>query len=67
MKHARGLREGDASRLGDKYTLDFTTHGRHILLDGVNTTVYTNSIMTKVATVPKFAVKKVEDAKFMHD
>ncbi len=64
VDEARGLWEGDVTLPSDLVVLDFTTLGRHLILDGVITTTYRNSIMTKVATVPGFAAKKVEDAKF---
>jgi hypothetical protein len=64
VEEAQGLREGDATRLGDLVVLDFTTHGSHRILDGVVTIVYKNSILTKVVAVLGFAAKKVEDTKF---
>jgi hypothetical protein len=64
VKEARGLREGDATRPDDLAVLDFTTPGRHLILDGAVTTICKNFIMTKVVAVPGFAAKKVEDTNF---
>jgi len=47
--------------------VNFIEPGRHLILDGVVTTVYRNSILSKVALVPGFAAKKVEDTKFKAD
>ena len=47
--------------------LDFSAPGRHLVLDGVVTTVYRNSILSMVAAVPGFAAKQVEDTKFKAD
>ena len=41
--------------------------GRYLILDEVVTTVYMNSIMSRVASVPGFAAKQVEDTKFKAD
>ena len=58
VEEARGLREGDATRPGDMVVLDFTTPSRYLIMDGVVTTVYMNSIMpNKVAAVPGFSAK----------
>ena len=67
VEEARGLREGDATRPRDFVVLDFIVLGRHLILNGVVTTVYINSIRSKVAVVPGFAAKKVEDTKFKAD
>ena len=66
-EEARGLRDGDATRPGDEVVLDYSAPGRHLVLDGVVTTVYRNSIMSRVATVSVFAAKQVEDTKFKAD
>jgi len=47
--------------------LDFTDLGRHLIMDGVGTSVYINSIMSRVAAVPRFGAKKAEDMKFKFD
>ena len=60
---ARGLRAADRSRLGDVVALDFFADGRHLFIDAVLTTVYMNTVMEKVVTVPGFAAKQVEDRK----
>jgi hypothetical protein len=67
IEEARGLRNGDATSPGNFVVLDFTASGRHLILDGGVTTVYINFILSKVASVPGFAAKKVEDTKFKAD
>ena len=67
VEKAPGLRDGDDTRPGDLIVLDFTAPGRHLILDGVVTTVYMNSIMSRVATVPEFAARQVENTKFKAD
>ena len=48
--------------------LDFADGGRHLIIDGVVTTVYMNTILAKVAAIPRlFAAKQVEDKKFKAD
>ena len=48
--------------------MDFMARGRHlIMLDGVVKTVYKKSILSRVAAVPGFEVKQVEDTKFKAD
>ena len=64
---ARGLRSSDASRLGDVVVLDFFRYGQHILIDAVVTTVYRNTVLHQVSTVPGFVAKQVEDRKFYAD
>ena len=65
--YSRGLRPGDATRLGDIVVLDFAAEGRYLIFDGVVTTVYRNSILSRVAVVPGYAAKMVEDKKFKAD
>jgi len=60
---ARGLRAADSSRPGDVVVLDFFADGRHMVIDAVMTTVYRNTVLEKVATVPGYAAKQVEDRK----
>jgi len=64
---ARGLRAMDSSRPGDVVALDFFADGRHLVIDAVMTTVYRNSVMEKVTTVPGFAAMQAEDRKFLAD
>ena len=64
MKEACGLRTSDASRPRDLVVLDFATPSRHLVVDGVVTTVYMNSILARVSAVSGLATKKVEDTKF---
>ncbi len=45
--------------------MDFFADGRHLVIDAVMTTVYKNTVMEKVATVPGFAAKQAEDKKFL--
>ena len=54
---AKGLRTTDMSRPGDIVALDFFTGGRHLMIDAVMTTVYRNTVMEKVATIPGYAAK----------
>jgi len=67
VEEARGLRPDDRSRHEDLVVLDFAEGGRHLVLDGVVTTVSMNIIMSKVASIPGFAAKQVEDRKFKAD
>ena len=67
VEEARGLRAGDATRPSDLVVLDFTTLGRHLIMDGVVTLVYKTSILARVAAVHGFAAKKAEDMKFKSD
>ncbi len=46
VEEARGLRTCDASRSRDLVVLNFTSTYRHLVTDGVVTTVYMNSILT---------------------
>jgi hypothetical protein len=55
------LRAADNSRPIDVVALDFFADGRHLVIDAVMTTVYMNTVMEKVATVPGFAAKQAED------
>ena len=47
--------------------LDFSEGGRHLIIDGVITTVYWNTILSKVSAILGFAAKQVEDKKFKAD
>jgi hypothetical protein len=67
VTEARGLRAADRSRPGDVVALDFFAEGRHLVIDAVMTTVYRNTILEKVATVPGFAAKQAEDRKLLAD
>jgi len=49
---ARGLRAGYRSRPGDVVAMDFFADGRHLVIDAVMTTVYMNTVLEKVATIP---------------
>jgi len=64
---ARGLRAADRSRPGDVVALDFFADGRHMVIDAVLTTVYMNTVLEKVATIPWYAAKQAEDRKFLAD
>ena len=52
VEEARGMRPDDNTRPGDLVVLDFAEGGRHLVIDGVVTTVYKNSVLSKVATIP---------------
>ena len=67
MEEARELRQDDRTRPGDLVVLDFADGGRHLIIDGVVTTVYKNTILPRVASIPGFAGKQVEDKKFKAD
>ena len=67
LEEGRGLRPGDATRPGDLVVLDFAVEGKHLIIDGMVTSVYRNSILSRVATVPGFAAKQAEDKKFKVD
>ena len=67
IEEARGSRPDDMSRPGDLVVLDFAEGGRHMVSDGVVTTFYMNTILSKVTSIPGFATKQVEDMKFKAD
>ena len=67
VEEARGLRPDGRSRPGDLVVLDIAEGGRHLVLDGVVTTIYKNTILSKVAAIPVFAAKQVEVGKFKAD
>jgi len=67
VEEARGMRPDDRTRPGDLVVLDFANGGRHLIIDGVVTTVYRNSIFSKVASIPGYAAKQVEDKKLKAD
>jgi hypothetical protein len=67
VMEARGLRAADRTRPGDVVALDFFADGRHLVVDAVMTTVYRNTVLRKVATVPGYAAKQAEDRKFLAD
>ena len=46
---------------------DFSNGGRHLVIDGVVTTVHRNTILGKVSAIPRFPAKQVEDKKFKAD
>ena len=64
---ARGLRAADRSRPGDVVALDFFADVRHLVIDAVVTTVYKNTVLQQVATIPRYAAKQAEDMKFLAD
>ena len=65
LMEARGLRgRVDTTRPGDIVVLDLYAHGRHLLMDGVVTTVYTNTRLRETTEVPGYAANLVEDMKF---
>jgi hypothetical protein len=67
VEEARGLKQDDRTRPEDLVVLDFAEGGRHLIIDGVVTTVYRNNILSKVAAILGFAAKQVEDKKFKAD
>jgi hypothetical protein len=67
VEEARGLCPGDAIRPGDIVVLDFAEAGRHLIIDGVVTTVNRNIILSRVSTMLGFVAKHAEDKKFKAD
>ena len=67
VTEARGLRTANRSRPGDVVTLDLFADGRHLLIDVLMTTMYMNTVLEKVATIPGYAAKQAEDRKFLAD
>ncbi len=68
LTEARGLRgRVDRTRPGDIVVLDFHAPGRHLLLDGVVTTVYRNTRQRETGVIPGYAAKLAEDRKFYAD
>ncbi len=67
VEEAMGMRPEDRTRPGDLVVMDFVEGGRHLIIDGVVTTVYRNSVLPKVAAILGFAPKHVEDRKFKAD
>jgi hypothetical protein len=67
VTEARGLRAVDRSRPGDVVAIDFFADGRHLVIDTVMTTVYMNTMLERVATIPGYAAKQAEDRKFLAD
>jgi hypothetical protein len=60
VEEVRGMIPEDRARPCDLVVLDFAEGGRHLIIDGVVTTVYRNSVLpNKVAAIPGFAVKHV--------
>ncbi len=57
----------DRTRPGDIVVLDYHALGRHLLLDGVVTSVYRNTRQRETGDIPGFAAKLVEDRKFYAD
>ncbi len=64
MDYAGGA---DKTRPGDIVVLDYRAPGRHLLLDGVVTTVYKNTRQRETGEIPGYAAKLVEDRKFYAD
>ncbi len=63
VMEARGLRATDRSRPVDVVALNLFADGRHLGIDAVVTTVYKNTVLLQVATIPGNAAKQVEDRK----
>jgi len=47
--------------------LDIFADGRHLVIDVGITTVYKNTMLHQVATIPGYAAKQAEDRKFLKD
>jgi hypothetical protein len=67
VEEARRMRQDDRTRPRDLVVMDFVEGGRHLTIDGVVTIVYSTTILAKVASIPEFAAKQVEDKKFKAD
>jgi len=67
VEEARGLKHDDRTRPRDLVVLDFAEGGRHLIIDGVVTTMNRNTILNKVSAIPEFDAKQVEDRKFKAD
>ncbi len=68
LTEARGMRGGQVTtRPGDIVVLDYHAPRRHLLLDGVVTSVYRNTRQRETRDIPGFATKLVEDRKFYAD
>jgi hypothetical protein len=68
LTKARGLRGGeDRTRPEDIVVLDYHAMGKHLLLYGVVTTAYENTMQRETMTIPGYAAKMVEDMKFYAD
>jgi hypothetical protein len=67
VKEAKALRTKGAFRLGDWVIMDFITASKLLIIDGVVSVVYRSSILSGDATMPEFATKKAEGAKFTAD
>ena len=52
LEEARGLRHGDATCPGDLVVLDFAYESNHLIIYGAVTSLYRNSILSRVAAVP---------------
>ena len=63
VTEARGLRGGvvTSRRPRDIVVLDYTAPGKHLLLDGVVTTVYKNTRQRETRAIPGYAAKLAED------
>ena len=61
---ARGLRAADRSMPSDVVALDFFADGRHLVVDVVVTTMFKNTMLQKVASIPGYATRQAEDRKF---
>jgi len=57
LLEARGLRAEDRFRPGDVVALDFFAYGCHLVIDVVMTTVYKNTVLQHVASIPVYAAK----------
>jgi hypothetical protein len=67
VEEARGMRQDDRTRPGNLVVMAFVEGGRHLIIDGVVTNVYINTVLQKVATIPGFAAKQAKDKKFKAD
>ena len=64
MTAARGLRGSeDKTRPWDIVVLDYHAPGKHLMLDGVVTTVYRITRQRETRNIPGYAAKLVEDTK----
>jgi hypothetical protein len=52
IEKAGGNRLDECTRPGDLVVLDFAEGGRHLVIDGVVSGVYRNSVLSKVVAIP---------------
>ena len=67
VEEARGMRPDGRSHPVYLVVLYFAEGGQHLVIDGVVTNFYRNSVLSKVGVNAGFAAKQVKDKKFKAD